>query len=72
MRLPKFTPLAPVVQDQGKFGRRIDHEATPRCRLCPEDGPVDTESGLGLECWRIFVALPFVLAAGHELPENKP
>lgn len=49
--LPKFSPLAPVVQDQGKFGRRIDHEATPRCVACGGPGPVDAD-GLDVACWR--------------------
>lgn len=69
--IPRFSPLAPVAQDQGKFGRRIDHEATPRC-YCGEAGPLDGKAGVCRACFRVLVMVRVALnAGGLELPENK-
>jgi hypothetical protein len=59
--LPRFTPAprgkVPTWRDW-KIGEGIDVNGEPRCRACPEPGPVDVESGLGLACWRVCVLAP--------------
>lgn len=59
--LPVFTPRA-IPQERDSWGDlELPLAKWPRCRLCPETGPVDDASGLGVECWRVLVALPIVL-----------
>lgn len=69
--LPRFAPAPPLSIEEG-MRRRVDWSKSRTCAAC---GDVAWERDALTEtcrrCWRVLVALPLVLAAGRELPENK-
>ncbi len=57
MNLPVFVQMPDPIDKSGPFDV-IDLKNVPRCRLCPEFGPIDVASGLGLACWRVVMLAP--------------
>lgn len=69
--LPKFTPAYSEAVERPK-GSAVDYLDVPVCSACGDVAWTrDFPSGTCRACWRSLVALPLVLAAGHEIPENK-